>query len=90
MNTELRDYQKTQLNAWYFTGHMAKCGRGTRVHYVVRNRRTGEELNTYRQVKKARELVRLLNKAECRMIAGAKLCERTSIIKAMCDITARS
>lgn len=49
-------------HAWYFYGILAHGKNGSRLHYVVANRVTGEELNTYRQIKKARQLVRELNK----------------------------
>lgn len=46
---------------WFFYSHVVKTPSGTRLHYTVQNRITGETLCTYRQIKKARQTVLELN-----------------------------
>lgn len=60
---ELLDHQKQALKPWFFYGHVV----GTRLHYTVQNRITGETLCTYRQIKKARQTVLWLNAGERRL-----------------------
>lgn len=43
---------------YYYTGHITSG----RVHYNVYDGKNGELINTYRQIKKAKSLVRDLNK----------------------------
>ncbi|WGH28557.1 hypothetical protein 13VV501A_gene0061 [Vibrio phage 13VV501A] len=69
------------LKPWFFYGHLAKTPSGTRLHYTVTNRSTGETLCTYRQSKKARQTVRELNAGE-RRLPG-----KSAIIKQLRSIT---
>lgn len=46
---------------WHFIGHLANGVKGSRLHYTIHNYVTGETLCTYRQIKKARNVVRQLN-----------------------------